>query len=85
MSNFLSLLGWSFLPNFVTGWTQTIYYSITIRAGDPRPQPGSARYITHRRRIHFLVVSLYLVYTLYEADHDLRRDGSSPAFRMHLV
>ncbi|EGY13353.1 uncharacterized protein VDAG_00035 [Verticillium dahliae VdLs.17] len=76
MSNFLSLLGWSFLPNFVTGWTQTIYYSITIRAGDPRPQPGSARYITHRRRIHFLVVSLYLLYTLYEADHDLRRDGS---------
>ncbi|KAG7119471.1 Chaperone protein DnaJ like [Verticillium longisporum] len=76
MSNFLSLLGWSFLPNFVTGWTQTIYYSITIRAGDPPPQPGSARYITHRRRIHFLVVSLYLLYTLYEADHDLRRDGS---------
>ncbi|KAF3345271.1 Cutinase [Verticillium dahliae VDG2] len=76
MSNFLSLLGWSFLPNFVTGWTQTIYYSITIRAGDPRPQPGSARYIPHRRRIHFLVVSLYLLYTLYEADHDLRRDGS---------
>ncbi|KAF3357825.1 hypothetical protein VdG1_05490 [Verticillium dahliae VDG1] len=26
--------------------------------------------------IHFLVVSLYLLYTLYEADHDLRRDGS---------
>ncbi|EEY14318.1 conserved hypothetical protein [Verticillium alfalfae VaMs.102] len=76
MSNFLSLLGWSFLPNFVTGWTQTIYYSITIRAGDPRPQPGSAKYITHRRRIHFLVVSLYLLYTLYEADHELRRDGS---------
>ncbi|KAM0287200.1 hypothetical protein ACHAQH_000514 [Verticillium albo-atrum] len=76
MSNFLSLLGWSFLPNFVTGWTQTLYYSITIRAGDPRPQPGSAKYIAHRRKIHFLVVSFYLLYTLYEADHDLRHDGT---------
>jgi hypothetical protein len=96
MSGFLSLLGWSFLPNvrphsfpslsthptnfthkqLVTGWTQSLYYSITIRAGDPRPQPGSPRYAEHRRRIHILAVTLYLLYTIYETDYDLQREGT---------
>lgn len=57
----------------VTGWTQSLYYSITIRAGDPKPQPGTPRFAEHRRRIHILVVTLYLLYTLYEADYDLRQ------------
>ncbi|KAK3309001.1 uncharacterized protein B0T15DRAFT_126021 [Chaetomium strumarium] len=76
MSAFLSLLGWSFLPNLVTNWTQSLYYSITIRAGDPKPQPGTPRHAEHRRRIHILVVALYLAYTIYEADYDLQRAGS---------
>jgi hypothetical protein len=71
--NLLSLAGWTFLPNLVTGWLQSLYYGITIRAGEPRPQPGSPRYITHRRRIHIIVVSAYLLYTIYEADWDIRR------------
>lgn len=76
MSGLLSLIGWSFLPNLVTGWTQTLYYSITIRAGDPKPQPGTPRFNEHRRRIYILIVSLYLLYTLYEADYELQRAGS---------
>jgi len=76
MSNVLSLLGWAFLPNLVTGWVQSIYYGIVIRAGDPKPQPGSAKYATHRRRIHILVVSSYLLYTLVEADRTLRVQGT---------
>ncbi|KAH8671034.1 hypothetical protein BX600DRAFT_236632 [Xylariales sp. PMI_506] len=76
MSGLLSLLGWTFLPNLVTSWTQTIYYSITIRAGDPRPPPNSPRFQEHRRRIHILVVSLYLIYTLYEADYQLARSST---------
>lgn len=60
----------------VTGWTQTIYYSITIRAGDPKPRPGSPRFAEHRRRIHIFVVSLYLLYTIYEAAHEVRQSGS---------
>ncbi|KAI9055513.1 hypothetical protein LZ554_000461 [Drepanopeziza brunnea f. sp. 'monogermtubi'] len=71
--NLLSLAGWTFLPNFVTGWLQTIYYGIMIRAGDPKPQPGSQRWIAHRRRIHMIVVSAYLLYTIYEADWEIRR------------
>ncbi|KAL1858303.1 hypothetical protein VTK73DRAFT_7848 [Phialemonium thermophilum] len=76
MSGLGSLIGWAFLPNLVTGWLQTIYYGIVIRAGDPKPQPGSPRYAEHRRRIYILVVSLYLLYTVYEADFELRRAGS---------
>lgn len=57
----------------VTGWVQSFWYSFTIRAGDPKPQPGSPTYILHRRRIHIMVVSAYLLYTIYEADWDIRR------------
>ncbi|KAI3326044.1 membrane associated DnaJ chaperone-like protein [Xylariaceae sp. AK1471] len=75
-NNTLSLLGWMFLPNLVTGWVQSIYYGLTIRAGDPRPPPNSPRWQKHRRRIHTLVITLYLLYTIYEADWELQRGGS---------
>lgn len=52
---------------------QSIWYGISIRAGEPKPRPGSPRYIQHRRRIHIIVVSTYLLYTIYEADWDIRR------------
>jgi hypothetical protein len=54
---------------------QSIWYGISIRAGDPKPTPGSPRYIKHRRRIHIAVVTTYLLYTIYEADWELRRAG----------
>ncbi|CAG8982306.1 hypothetical protein HYALB_00005306 [Hymenoscyphus albidus] len=72
-NNLLSLAGWTFLPNLVTGWVQSLYYGITVRAGDPKPQPNTPKYMLHRRRIHILVVSAYLLYTIYEADYDIRR------------
>lgn len=71
----LSYAGWAFLPNLVTGWLQSIYYGITIRAGDPKPQPGTPRYIKHRRRIHMTVIIVYLLYTFYEADYIMRQSG----------
>ncbi|KAI0426579.1 hypothetical protein F5Y09DRAFT_318488 [Xylaria sp. FL1042] len=75
-STVLSLLGWTFLPSLVTGWVQSIYYGLTIRAGDPRPPPNSPRWQQHRRRIHTLVITLYLLYTIYEAHWELQRAGS---------
>ncbi|TGJ82095.1 hypothetical protein E0Z10_g6657 [Xylaria hypoxylon] len=60
----------------VTGWVQSIYYGLAIRAGDPRPPPNSARWQLHRRRIHTLVITLYLLFIIYEADWELRRSGS---------
>ncbi|KLU86351.1 hypothetical protein MAPG_05365, partial [Magnaporthiopsis poae ATCC 64411] len=76
MSSFMSLIGWAFLPDLATNWVQTIYYGIVIRAGDPKPRPGTPRYAEHRRRIHILVVSAYLLYTIFEADREIRQAGS---------
>lgn len=59
-----------------TSWIQSIYYGLAIRAGDPKPIPGSARFNSHRRIVHILVITTYLLYTIYEADHDLRRSPS---------
>ena len=59
----------------VTGYAQTILYTIFIRAGDPKPQPGSPRFIRDRKRIHVAVILIYLLYTVYEADWQLRRAG----------
>jgi DnaJ-class molecular chaperone with C-terminal Zn finger domain len=60
----------------VTGWVQSLYYSLTIRAGDPRPVPGTPRWAEHRRCIQIVVVALYLLYTIYEADYDLQQAGT---------
>lgn len=59
----------------MTGHLQNFYYSITIRAGDPRPQPGSARHARHRQRIHVAVLLAYLGYTIYEAHWQVRKAG----------
>ncbi|PKS05783.1 hypothetical protein jhhlp_007612 [Lomentospora prolificans] len=76
MSGTLSMIGWWFLPSLVAGWTQSIWYSVTIRAGDPKPTPGTPRWARDRRRIQILVISVYLLYTIYEASWDLRRQGN---------
>lgn len=74
-SQVLSLAGWTFLPNLVTGWVQSLWYGIYIRAGDPKPQPGSPRYIKHRKRIHIFVISAYLLYSIFEAHYEIRRSS----------
>ncbi|PKX90313.1 J domain-containing protein [Aspergillus novofumigatus IBT 16806] len=75
MSSLLSFVGWAVLPNYVTSLLQNVYYGITIRAGEPRPQPPSPRYARHRRRIFILVVTSYLLYTLYETFHQVQVTG----------
>jgi len=74
----LKLLLWhqTLTPDqLVTGWLQTAYYSIWIRAGDPKPQPGSRQFVRDRIRIQTLVVVAYLLYTIYEADWQIRGTG----------
>ncbi|OAL71048.1 hypothetical protein A7D00_4710 [Trichophyton violaceum] len=71
-SRVLSYAGWAFLPGIATSFLQNLYYRITISAGTPHPQPGSARHARHRRRIHVAVISSYLLYTIYEEYHSLR-------------
>ncbi|KAI9777527.1 MAG: hypothetical protein M1839_008821 [Geoglossum umbratile] len=75
MHDLFSYLGWAFLPQLATGFLQSLYYSITIRAGDPKPRPGTPKHETHRRRIQIAVISVYLAFTIFEADWNLRRQG----------
>src|SRR5579862_431129 len=75
MHDLFSYLGWAFLPQLATGFLQSLYYSITIRAGDPKPRPGTPKHENHRRRIQIAVISLYLVFTIFEAEWNLRRQG----------
>ncbi|KAF2093467.1 membrane associated DnaJ chaperone-like protein [Rhizodiscina lignyota] len=76
MSQVLSYAGWYFLPNLVSGWVQTTLYGIFIRAGEPKPQPGSPKWIKHRRIIQICVILLYLLYNIYEADWQIQREGN---------
>lgn len=74
-SQLLSLAGWAFLPNLITGSIQSLWYGITIRAGDPQPQAGTPLYIKHRRRIHIAVITSYLLYTIYEAHYTITQSS----------
>ncbi|TKA33329.1 hypothetical protein B0A50_00882 [Salinomyces thailandicus] len=75
-NDLLSMAGWYFLPNLVTGYLQTALYAIFMRAGDPKPAPGSPRHTRDRRRILICVILAYLLYTIYEADYQLQRQGN---------
>ncbi|KAF4550778.1 DnaJ domain-containing protein 5 [Elsinoe fawcettii] len=72
----LSMLGWLFLPGWVTGWVQSAYYAVWIRAGDPKPQRGSQRFANDYRTIYATVILAYLAYTVYNADHQLQQQSS---------
>lgn len=50
-------------------------YAVFIRAGDPKPQPGTQRFNQDRKKIHILVIVLYLLYTIYDADYQLQTAG----------
>ncbi|EME83581.1 uncharacterized protein MYCFIDRAFT_64622 [Pseudocercospora fijiensis CIRAD86] len=69
----LSLVGWAFLPNLITSYLQPVLYTVFIRAGDPKPQPGTARFNRDRRNLRVAGIVAYLLYTIYEADYQLHR------------
>jgi hypothetical protein len=75
LTGVFSFLGWSFIPGYATSFVQTLYYKLTIRAGSPTPQPGTALYAQHHRRIRIFVLCLYLFYTLLQGLNDLRIAG----------
>ncbi|KAK5628797.1 hypothetical protein RRF57_004512 [Xylaria bambusicola] len=64
------------LIQMVTSWVQGGFYRLTIRAGNPHPPENSHRWQLHRRRIHALVIILYLLYIIYEAHWELQRAGN---------
>lgn len=60
-----------------SGWAQGILYSIFIRAGDPKPQPGSVRFVKHRRQILIAIYIAYFAFTIYEVDFNLQRSSNA--------
>ncbi|KAF3762940.1 hypothetical protein M406DRAFT_45821 [Cryphonectria parasitica EP155] len=76
MSQWLSLMGWTILPDMATRFLQNLYYNVTIRAGSPRPQPGQQRWAEHYRRTYIVVICAYLLFTIYEADWELQRPAN---------
>jgi hypothetical protein len=71
----MSLGGWAFLPGLATNWLHSFYYGVTIRAGEPHPQPGTPLFQKHRRNIFTLVIAAYLLFTVYQTDWQIQRDG----------
>lgn len=71
----ITFLSWAVLPNLATSFIQSLYYGITIRAGDRKPRPGEAKYVKHYRWIKIAVVIVYLLYQIYETDWNIRRAG----------
>ncbi|KAK4539737.1 hypothetical protein LTR36_010390 [Oleoguttula mirabilis] len=74
-NDLLALAGWYFLPRVLSGYLQTALYAIFIRAGDPKPALGTARFVRDRKRLWIFVIIAYLCYTVYEVDYQLRREG----------
>ncbi|KAF2260593.1 hypothetical protein CC78DRAFT_584652 [Lojkania enalia] len=67
---------WQFLIPLAR-WIQSILYSIFIRAGDPKPQPGTPRFVRHRRQLLMLIYAAYFLFTLYEVDHGLQKRSNA--------
>ncbi|KAL2798556.1 hypothetical protein BJX66DRAFT_34736 [Aspergillus keveii] len=71
----LSLIGWYTLPKYATNLVLYVYYGLTIRAGDPKPQPGTPRYNRDRRRVFVAIVTTYLLYNLLEVYQKIQTEG----------
>lgn len=66
-SNFLiSLLGWTFIPDFATRHLLDFTYRSPIRIVIP-PQPGSLQHKQHYAIVFGLVVISYLIYTMVQS------------------
>ena len=63
------------MNQLVTGWVHSLYYGITIRAGHPKPRSGSRQFAKDRKIIFASIILLYLLYTIYEADWEVRLRG----------
>lgn len=57
---------------YATSFLHSLYYSLTIRAGDAKPMPGSPQFRKHYQRIYASLILAYLAYTVLEVFHDLR-------------
>lgn len=64
-------------PAQAASWAQSILYSIFIRAGEPKPQPGTPRYMKHRRWTFMALYLAYFAFTIYEVDFNLQKSSNA--------
>ncbi|OZJ02074.1 hypothetical protein BZG36_04961, partial [Bifiguratus adelaidae] len=72
LTPYLNMLAWAVVPQLVSSVLQRVWYSYSYRVDSLKPQPGSLKYRLHYNRIYVLVVGLYLLYTIYEANANLK-------------
>ncbi|KAJ5698198.1 hypothetical protein N7462_000203 [Penicillium macrosclerotiorum] len=70
-----SMLGWTFIPSTLTDIIQHIFYILFVRGKEPYPAKNSERHQRDRRIIFALVISSYLLYTLYESVYQIQKIG----------
>lgn len=64
----LTSIGWFFIPTWVTAFVQGVYYHIIYgRQGLRGPSKGSLKFNRDRRIIHGMVITGYLIYSIYDA------------------
>ncbi|KAG0235797.1 hypothetical protein BGX31_004163 [Mortierella sp. GBA43] len=65
MDAYKGLIGWAFLPSFITNVLQSIWYSVSP---SPKPAANTAKARLHYNRIYCMVILGYLAYTIVEVD-----------------
>ncbi len=67
-SFFLSLAGWTYIPDFATRQILPYYHQFHQRVlHRPIPAPSTPEYVRHYRHVYAVVVSSYLLYNFREA------------------
>ncbi|KAI5304740.1 hypothetical protein KEM56_006007 [Ascosphaera pollenicola] len=64
LNSAIGYASWAFIPQFITGFAQSIYYDYRP-SKSPAPAEGSPEYARDRRRIYILVVTSYLLWTIW--------------------
>jgi len=65
---FSGALMWAFLPKMATNFLQARYYEWKYAPNSPsKPKPGSPKHRRDYKRIHILVIVVYLIFNFYKS------------------
>jgi len=71
---FSGALMWAFLPKMATNFIQARYYEWKYAPNSPsKPKPGTVKYKRDYKRIHILVIIVYLIYNFYQSMYQTPR------------
>ncbi|ORX77160.1 DnaJ-domain-containing protein [Anaeromyces robustus] len=71
---FSGALMWAFLPKMATNFIQARYYEWKYAPNSPsKPKQGSPKYKRDYKKIHILVILVYLIYNFYQSMYQTPR------------